>query len=63
VLSTNGMVVMVQSLENIPLFCDSCETVLAEDFLERIRSASDGCFQRIRRGVELTVRPVPCPDD
>jgi hypothetical protein len=62
-LTASGVVVMVQSAGELPVFCEVCETMSFGDFVLLQQENEGRCYRTIRRGVEVTRTEVPCPDD
>ena len=61
------MLVLANGREDLPVYCNRCETITFSEYYRRKREANNGgreqpvCYSRVRRGVELVVREIPCP--
>ena len=60
-LAIGEVVIMVNNLEELPTFCDECETLLVEDYKQLSFERWQRCYFKIRRGVEVTRTEIPCP--
>jgi len=68
VLDASGMLVMVSEPEDLPIFCETCETISLNDYYSRSISSENinripVCYQTERRALEVTQFEVPCRDD
>lgn len=64
------ILVMANGSEDLPVYCNGCETITSSEYYRRKREANNSgleeqpvCYSRVRRGVELTVREIPCLGD
>jgi len=64
------MLVLANGREDLPVYCEGCETISVAEYYRRKREASNSggeeqpvCYSRVRRGVELTEMEIPCRGD
>jgi len=55
--------VVVKNTENLPIYCDECETITRVEYFKRLWNRPPTCYRSIRRGVVLTKIEIPCPND